>query len=59
MNQISIELFRSILELYQIQLDPNESKDNHKHFLLGFIECAAEFEVISQEERDELYADYY
>ncbi len=56
-TQQNIEICRDLLEKIQLNL-PLGSKKMHKNYLVGYIDCLHDQEIITEEMRDELYLDY-
>lgn len=49
---------REQLEKVMLTLDPTRSTEEHEQYLAGFIDCLQETNVITEEIRNILYAEY-
>jgi hypothetical protein len=53
----SIEVFRDKMEMVMINLGPG-SQQEHSNYMAGFIDGMAEFGIITEKDREILYAEY-
>jgi hypothetical protein len=53
-----LEATRNHIEKLMLEMDPNASDENHKHYLAGVVDTFADMDEINEEQREILYAQY-
>lgn len=53
-----VEALRGKIEAVMLELDPNQSQEEHRQYLAGYIDCLQDTGQISEEAREIVYAEY-